>query len=545
MPILAQNTLRDYQQKTFDKFVSASEHCYKILIQQPTGAGKTVIMMAIVAKYISEGSRVLILAHKVELIQQTLNQLQKWLGGVEVGVIADRSLFPRRNYEASVTVASVQAFALLGAEQKEKLSPELIIFDEAHHCYAKSWADIFRAFPSSTIVGFTATPLRSDGKGLDRLYGDLMGFEYLIKGVEVQELINQGHLVPFKFFAPGKIVNPKAAKIKTSMGDYNSKDLALFVENELVCLDVVRSWERFKDKQTVVYPVSVEYSKRLRDAFLKLGYIAEHIDADTPKAERVRILSDFAAKRVRVLCQHSIVIEGVDVPGIECIIVARPTKSLVVWFQLIGRGLRPSEGKTECIVMDFTTNHLNLPIPTDLIDWSLGPLSLPEMAAFSVRCFPCSHVYRPTPEEIKSRKVRCPNCGEWTELPEATGATEEMEKKVRGEVELDRDLAEVNFEEIRRSRLAKVEKRCRFLKEACVLGGYKKYWQLFDLFKFCRVNFISVNEWSDRDFQKVLVRNLNEIRFKDIEFFLEQKMYEKVSGWERPKCDPSEFEEAS
>jgi superfamily II DNA or RNA helicase len=156
-------------------------------------------------------------------------------------------------------------------------------------------------------------------------------------------------------------------------------------------------------------PKGVKHSLELTRAFCDAGIATAHLDGDTKTEERKKILANFAAGKIQVLCQHSIVTEGIDIPLIEAIQFTRPTKSLTVWFQAIGRALRPALGKSSAIIIDHTDTHLNLPWPDDNIDWSLDPQSL-KNGQWALACPECRHVFRPVITEKHRGLATCPAC---------------------------------------------------------------------------------------------------------------------------------------
>jgi superfamily II DNA or RNA helicase len=252
--------------------------------------------------------------------------------------------------------------------------------------------------------------MRTDGRGLRWLYSSTPGFESLICGPSVNQLIAADYLVPFKLYAPAHIIHASDAGLKTTAGDYNKAQLENLVKKTLVVGDVIDTWKKHAcGRRTVLFAVSVDHSKELAKAFRETGIPAAHLDGDTPMSQRQDILAEFTAGRVLVLCQHSIVTEGVDIPLIEAIQFSRPTKSLTIWFQAIGRSLRPAPGKTHAVIIDHTDTHLNLPWPDNEIPWSLDPISL-KPGPGVLQCPKCRHVFRPTPSEREHNLATCPAC---------------------------------------------------------------------------------------------------------------------------------------
>lgn len=301
--------LREYQAESVRATIEAFTYTNAVLVQQPTGAGKSLILAAIAQQFFQRDEPILIVAHKVELIRQLADHVEIWLG-VEPGIIANKQQF-KRNPEALIQVASIQA---LSSKQINYPSARLIIIDEAHHAHARSYANLFRHYGEQTYyLGLTATPMRLDGRGLRFLYGGTPGFKHLVSGVPTRQLIEEGYLCDYKLFAAKGLLDPKTAGIKSRAGDYIQSELAEYADTALFYGDIVEEWEKHaKGLRTVVYPVSVKYSRELCDEFLSAGYPAEHLDADTPAKEREGILNRFRSGETLILCQHSIIIEGVD-----------------------------------------------------------------------------------------------------------------------------------------------------------------------------------------------------------------------------------------
>ena len=396
--------LRDYQldiiQQIFSHWFSGSS---AVAMQLPTGAGKTIIFTAVANEFIAMSEPVLVIAHRTELITQAASKLET-VTNRTIGIIRS-GIKPLPN--SPIQVASIQTLI-----RRNPPPASLVIFDEAHHCHSKSYATVMRHYreQGAYILGCTATPARTDGRGLRYLYSGTPGFDVLIKGSSVLELIEQKYLAPFKIYSPSNLIDAANAPIRTFGGDYNQKQLADLVEKTLIIGDAVDTWKQHAYlKKTVLFAVSVKHSKELAQGFRDAGISAMHLDGKTPKEERKTLLKAFESGQILVLCQHSIVTEGVDIPGIEAIQLVRPTKSLIVWFQAIGRALRPAPNKETAIIIDHTDTHLNLPWPDDEIEWSLDPISL-KGSKWSIGCPECHHVFRPTGGERDRCLATCPNC---------------------------------------------------------------------------------------------------------------------------------------
>ena len=396
--------LRDYQHEIIQQvFCHWGRGEQRTLVQLPTGGGKTIIFCALALEFTKKSEPILVIAHRSELITQAVSKLET-VAGRPVGIIqAGHQPKP----DALLQVASIQTLI-----RRQPPRASLIIFDEAHHCHSKTYATVFKHYAEqgSYILGFTATPMRTDGRGLRWLYSATPGFQSLITGPDVNQLIAKDYLVPFKLYAPARIIRASAASLKTTAGDYNQAELEKLVRKTLLVGDVIETWKKYAPKRrTVLFAVSVDHSKELASAFQSAGIRAAHLDGETPMPKRLSILAEFASGNILVLCQHSIVTEGVDIPLIEAIQFTRPTKSLTIWFQAIGRSLRPAPGKTHAVIIDHTDTHLNLPWPDNEMEWSLDPVSL-KPGPGVLQCSNCHHVFRPIGLERERNLATCPAC---------------------------------------------------------------------------------------------------------------------------------------
>ena len=481
-------TLRDYQKDSVNGVLRHwKQGNNRVLAQQPTGAGKSLIIVFLVWQILNRGERVLIIAHKVELIKQLVNHFERWLGFTP-GVIADKSQF-KRQPDKLIQVASIQALNYL--KDWELPPASLVVVDEAHHSHARSYARIFGHYQDAYFLGVTATPMRIDGRGLRYLHDGIKGFDALVPGVPVRELIELGYLSDFKLFTSETILDPKAVGIHTRAGDYVQSELEDYTESILLKGEIVDTWlKHAKGKRTVLYPVSVELSKQYCDEFNSRGIPASHIDASTPAREREQILEDFRSGKVLVLCQHSIVIEGVDLPSIECVQFARPTKSLTIWFQAIGRALRPAPGKPHAIIIDHSTTHLELPWLDEPIEWSLDPASISEGKG-TLKCPECDHVYRRSPEDVKRSWSQCPVCQtkfSFEVLPASSG---EPHPKVV-------EILPADFVEVERQLNQQVMDAVETLFDIYKERGYQKGWIGHQVLKIPEIGYFELLEVAKR-----------------------------------------------
>jgi superfamily II DNA or RNA helicase len=299
----------------------------RLLCVAPTGAGKTTIAGEVIDKAKAKGLRSVFLAHRKELIDQCSKRLDDQ--GIEHGVIMANH--PRWLPWLPVQVASVQTLSM----RLDKIPPfDLYIIDEAHRSLARTYREIVAMNPKARLLGLTATPWRADGRGLG---GEL--YEDLVVVATPAELRDLGYLVPVSGFAFDK---PDLSKVKTTAGDYNENELGALMGQTQLVGNVVAQWKAHAaGLRTVVFAVHVEHSQSLARQFKEAGVRAEHLDGTTPKAERERILQGLAAGTIEVVCNVGVLTEGWDCPRVECGILARPTQSVGLYLQMVGRLLRP------------------------------------------------------------------------------------------------------------------------------------------------------------------------------------------------------------
>lgn len=399
--------LRDYQEeltaKTFGCWRLGQR---RVMMQLPTGAGKTVVFSAIAAKFAIYGTGVLVVAHREELLLQAQEKLAT-VANVPVGIIK-AGYCP--NQSAPIQVGSIQTLS----RRLDSLPPAgLLVLDEAHHAAASSYLELMRRYESAYILGVTATPARIDGQGFKFI------FDELVLGRSVRELIDAGHLCPYKLFAAPKAIDTSGIAIVA--GEYNQRQLAEAVNTRLLMGDLIKTWQKYASgKKTVVFAVDIAHSQAIASAYLEAGIKAEHLDGDTPTLERAAILERFRQGETSILTNCGIVSEGFDVPSIEAIQCVRPTRSLNLWLQMLGRSLRPMPLKTHAIIIDHTQNWRFHGLPDDDREWSLEPMSL-KTRLYAVECPTCQHIFRPLSHELSALRADCPNCGTRLCLKESEG----------------------------------------------------------------------------------------------------------------------------
>lgn len=374
-------TLRPYQERAVSEALAAVASHPTILVA-PTGAGKTVMGAEAVVR---NGARALWIAHRRELIGQAHERLLR--SGILSGII----LAGRPATVAPVQVASIQTLA-----RREPPPADLVVIDECHHATADSYRALFDNYAHAKILGLTATPFRLDGIGL----GDV-GFRQIVVAASTAELCADGTLVEPTIFAPE---SPDLSAVHTVAGDFNQGEAADVMRGPKIVGRIVETWlARAQGRRTVVFAVNVEHSKSLRDRFRAAGVRAAHIDGTTGPAERAGILADLASHRIDVLCNCMILTEGWDLPALEVAIVARPTKSLQLHLQMLGRIMRAADGKAGALVLDHAGNYDRHGLPTRALTYSLDG-SVKAAAIDSKKCPACGLV-------LALGENPCPDCG--------------------------------------------------------------------------------------------------------------------------------------
>jgi DNA repair protein RadD len=319
----------------------------RILIVAPTGAGKTTIAAAMVDRVLERGRRALFVAHRKELIDQASARLDSI--GVDHGVIM--AGHRRHRPDEPMQVASVQTLV-----RREAPDADVVIIDEAHRAAAKSYRQILKHYPEAIVIGLTATPYRADGAPLGGV------FSTFVEAVGVDQLVRDGWLVEPTIFAP---TAPDLDGVRVDRGDYRTSDLDRVMGSGQVIGDIVDHWRRVVVRgRTAVFAVSVAHSQRLTDAFIDADIAAEHVDGKTPRAEREAILGRLATGETQVLCNVGILTEGWDLPDLEAVVLARPTRSEGLFRQMVGRVLRPAPRKQQALVMDHAGATLSFGWPT-------------------------------------------------------------------------------------------------------------------------------------------------------------------------------------
>jgi DNA repair protein RadD len=379
--------LRPYQSRAVIATRAALSKHRAVCLTLQVGGGKTIIACEMIRLALERGRRCLFVVHRIELVEQAHERLARF--GIEAGVI--KAGYPERR-DLPVQVACVPTLV-----RREFPPSDLTILDEAHHAVSESWLKVANHYRScGWLVGITATPQRLDGRGLGTV------FDTLIEPVQTAELVRDGFLI-----APTVYVPPDScdrAGLRVQAGDYALPELA----ERMVKLtgSITEYWQKYgRGRRVLAFAVNIDHSLRIRDALIAVGARAMHVDGSSSTSDRHRANQMLRAGELDVVSQCSLWTEGVDIPEVNGIIVARPTKSLSLHRQILGRGMRPAPGKTDVIVLDHAGNHHDHGEITDAIEWSLDATVRRKSDAPPVRtCKECFAIIGPG-------LIACPACG--------------------------------------------------------------------------------------------------------------------------------------
>ena len=363
------------------------------LIQAPTGFGKTLLGAAIVEVALSKGKRLIFTVPSISLVDQTVERFGDQ-GITCVGVMQGQH--PLTDASQPVQIASIQTLM-----RRRIPAADIVLVDECHRWF--EFVEKWMAMPewgNVPFVGLSATPWT---KGLGRHYDDL------IVAARLKDLIADGYLSPFRVFAPS---HPDLSAVKDVAGDYHEGQLAAVMSDKILIADTVATWLQLgEDRPTLVFAVDRAHAKKLANEFEAAGVSCGYVDMDTPREEREAIGRRLAQGQIKVVCNVGTLSTGVDW-DVRCVVLARPTKSEMLFVQIIGRGLRLAEGKKDCLILDHSDTTLRLgfvdDIHHDTLDGGRHQASKSVVKARDTplpkECMKCSH--------LKPAGVhQCPECG--------------------------------------------------------------------------------------------------------------------------------------
>ena len=368
--------LRPYQSDLIRQVYQAYRDGYRRpCIVLGCGGGKSVIVADMARRTTQKGNRVLFLVHRRELCQQIEETF--------------------RNQGVTMSLCQIQ-MVQTAVRRLEKLpEPSLIITDENHHCLAGSYRKIYQEFPSSYCVGVTATPVRLNGGGLGEVN------DKLILGPSTQWLIENQFLAPYDYYAP-KLFDPES--LGTKKREYALEDMEF---TKAIYGDVIQYYQKLAGgKKGICYCATLAHSKEMARRFREAGISAEHMDGETPKAERDQLVQKFRKGELQILCNVDLISEGFDVPDCGVSILLRPTKSLTLYIQQSMRCMRYQPGK-RAVIIDHVGNYSRFGLPDDDRTWSLEPKQTKTDGTGQAPIKECVECYRVLPAGLSV----CPYCG--------------------------------------------------------------------------------------------------------------------------------------
>lgn len=429
--------LRPFQEDIINQARSLMKKGVKsILIQAPCGAGKTVLTAYMMKAASEKQMQSWFIVHRRELLNQSANTFKKI--SVPFGYIASGHKLDAENNIHICLIGSIKS------RRSKVKDPSLIIYDEAHHIGAATWTNLYKEFPNSFHIGLTATPERTDGKGLKDYFSEM------ILGPKYNWLIENKYLSPYKYYAPSDV---DLSKVHTRMGDFVSSELDGLVNTRVMVGNAVTEYLKYCDgKRAIVFCASIDHSINVADEFISRGIKAMHIDSDTDQSTREQTINDLSAGNIKVLCNVDLFGEGVSVDSVEAVIMLRPTQSLGLFIQQAGRALRTFPGKDHAIILDHVGNYKRHGLPDDDRKWSLDgnakkkskteSIKICEKCFAAIKFYPCFCGFSPqvtsrdnTPEIIH---------GTLTEVKKQNPLWDKLDKvKLQAEAKTYEDLCEL------------------------------------------------------------------------------------------------------
>lgn len=389
--------LRDYQIDIIDRLRKAWLTHRSVMVQMPTGTGKTHVLAAIVSEELRVKSEesdsniggVWVIAHRRELV----TQIEETIRVYGIGPADGR-----------IKIMSIQWLTLHYDDTTG--DPGLIVIDEAHHALAKTYKEMWTRYPDARFLGLTATPCRLNGKGFTDL------FETLIQSWTIPAFIEEGRLAVYDFVsiktdsATQRLIN--SLKKRGADGDYQLKEMDMVLNKRPGIERLYRSVIQFaKDRKGIVYAISIDHARKIAEYYREQGIEAVAIDSKTEEGERRSLISRFKDGDIRILVNVDIFSEGFDCPDVEFIQLARPTLSLAKYLQMVGRGLRVAEGKRNCVILDNVGMYHVFGLPSQAWDWQtmfegrMSSKELRDMVAMSMYSRMADSVDKPVGNSVE------------------------------------------------------------------------------------------------------------------------------------------------
>ena len=396
--------LRPYQEVAVSDAMKALDKHGNTLVVAPTGAGKTIMLSALVGKRHKDGKKILIVQHRDELVDQNQSKFKRINPYITTSIVNGTV----KHWDGDAVFSMVQT---ISRENNLRNRPkfDMVVIDEGHHAAAKTYRRVIDAVlednDSAEIVGFTATPNRGDGKGLRSVFNNCA------HQIEIGALIQEGFLVRPKTFVVDLGVNDQLNNVTKRGKEYDMEEVAAIMDRQVINDRIVREWQnKAGDRKTVVFCSTIKHAQNLCRAFQEANINAEYIIGETDKAYRQGVLHDLEHGSLQVVVNVAVLTEGFDAPPVSCIVLTRPCSQKSTMVQMIGRGLRivdlemyPDTIKTDCIVMDFGTSVITHGSIDDVANLDGKEKSGDGIAPTKI-CPECD-------SEVHARVSECPICG--------------------------------------------------------------------------------------------------------------------------------------
>jgi len=408
--------LRPYQEAAVNDACSALDKHNNTIVVAPTGAGKTIMMSALIGRRFKDGKKILVMQHRDELVDQNKSKFERINPYITTSIVNGTV----KNWDGSAVFSMVQTISR-ERTLRDRPAFDMVVVDESHHAAADTYVRVIDAVkednPNAEIVGFTATPNRGDGKGLRGVFSNCA------HQIEITTLIREGFLVSPRTYVIDCGVQDQLGKVQRKGNDFDMEEVERIMNSRAINRKVVEEWQSHADdRKTVVFCSTINHAKDLLEEFIEQGINADIVTGDTPKPERAQILHDLAHGDVQVVVNVAVLTEGFDAPPVSCVVLTRPCSQKGTMVQMIGRGLRtvnpeefPDVIKTDCVVLDFGTSvltHGSLEDSVNLDDREKGEApekQCPECEGYvplGVKVCPlCEHIFESEAEE-KEELVR-------------------------------------------------------------------------------------------------------------------------------------------
>lgn len=404
--------LRPYQEIAVSDACNALDKHKNTIVVAPTGAGKTIMLSALIGKRYKDGKRVLVLQHRDELVDQNRIKFNKVNPRITTSIVNGTV----KDWHGSAIFSMVQTLSRdNNLRQRPKF--DMVVIDESHHAAADTYRKVIDAVrddnPDAEIVGFTATPNRGDRKGLRDVFTNCS------HQIELSALIREGFLVPPKAYVIDVGVQEDLQNVRRLASDFDMDQVEAIMNKRVINDKIVEKWQELAgDRKTVVFCSTIAHAEGVCEAYTDVGINAKVVTGDTPKDERRQILHDLEFGDVQVVVNVAVLTEGFDAQPVSCVVLTRPCSYKATMVQMIGRGLRtvdpeihPGIIKKDCVVIDFGTSILTHGELDDSVDLDGKEANAGAGEAPEKECPECEFI-------IPQNARECPNCGHSFRAPD-------------------------------------------------------------------------------------------------------------------------------